>query len=61
MSKSKLPQFSVYSLKDSGGNTVITVSTKQLRDRMMQEHPLAVSFIEIKVNKNVEDWLDEDV
>lgn len=61
MSKSKLPQFSVYSLKDSGGNTIITVSTKQLRNKLMREHPLTVSFIEIKVNKGVEDWLNEDV
>lgn len=61
MGKNKFPQFSVYSLKNSRGDTVITVSTKQLRDRLIREYPAIVSFVEIRVNKGLENWLNENV
>lgn len=46
----KLPKFSVYSIFDKYYNYMFTVSTKELKDKVLKENKNAKFFMELKVN-----------
>lgn len=58
MAQNKRPQFSVYAVTDVYGNYMGAVSTEGLKDKVIKENEELKGFVEIKVNDNLDEWLD---
>lgn len=58
MAQNKRPQFSVYAVTDVYGNYMGAVSTEGLKDKVIEENEELKGFVEIKVNDNLDEWLD---
>ena len=54
----KRPQFSVYAVTDVYGNYMGAVSTEGLKDKVIKENEELKGFVEIKVNDNLDEWLN---
>lgn len=58
MAQNKKPQFSVYAVTDVYGNYMGAVSTEDLKDKVIEKNEELKGFVEIKVNDNLDEWLD---